>query len=160
MDTAADLSGSHEYTDCVFYGNNNYLGESSGYVSSYTVSGISQPTVAQILTDPSTNTTYAAFKWTQTNVPELANRFAQYLGGELCCMETPEEQAFLQTNLKSSTGSTDYNGKTVYYDDYRYRCGLRADENGTLRWLNGDAAAVEVFTDIPKCENYNYDGGD
>lgn len=159
VDSAVNLSGSREYTNCVFYGNSNYLGENSGYVSSYTTSGISQPTVAQILTDPSTNTTYAALKWTQTDVPELANRLAQYLGGELCCMETPEEQAFLQTNLKSGTGSTGYNGKPVYYDDYRYLCGLRADENGTLRWLNGDAADVTLWTDIPKGQWPNYDGG-
>lgn len=159
VDSAIDLSNRYEYTNCVFYGNSNYLGENSGYVSSYTTSGISQPTVAQILTDPSTNTTYAALKWTQTDVPELANRLAQYLGGELCCMETPEEQAFLQTNLKSGTGSTGYNGKPVYYDDYRYLCGLRADENGTLRWLNGDAADVTLWTDIPKGQWPNYDGG-
>ena len=160
VDSAVRLSERYEYTDCVFYGNNNYLNGSSGYVSSYITSGISQPTVAQIVTDPSTNTTYAAFKWTQTNVPELANRFAQYLGGELCCMETPEEQAFLQTNLKNSTSSTDYNGKTVYYDVYRYLCGLREDGNGTLRWLNGDAADVTLWMDVPKGQFPNSDDGD
>ncbi len=159
VDSAVKLNERYEYTNCVFYGNNNYLGESSGYVSSYTTSGISQPTVAQILTDPSTNTTYAALKWTQTDVPELANRFAQYLGGELCCVETPEEQAFLQTNLKNGIGSTDYNGKTVYYDICRYLCGLREDETGTLRWLNGDAADVSLWTDIPKGQWPNCDGG-
>lgn len=159
VDSAIDLSNRYEYTNCVFYGNNNYLNENSGGVSSYTAPNISQPVVSQILTDPSTNTTYVALKWTQTDVPELANRLAQYLGGELCCMETPEEQAFLQTNLKNSTGSTDRNGKTVYYDDYRYLCGLREDENGTLRWLNGDAADVTFWTDVPKGQWPNYDGG-
>lgn len=159
VDSAVRLGESYEYTNCVFYGNSNYLNENSGGVSSYTTPNISQPVVSQILTDPSTNTTYAVLKWTQTDVPELANRFAQYLGGELCCMETPEEQAFLQTNLKNSTGNTEYNGKMVYYDDYRYLCGLREDENGTLRWLNGDAATVKAFTDIPKGDNYNHDGG-
>ncbi len=159
VDSAVKLNERYEYTDCVFYGNNNYLGESSGYVSSYTTSGISQPTVAQILTDPSTNTTYVAFQWRQLRVPELANRLAQYLGGELCCVETPEEQAFLQTNLKNSIGSTDYNGKTVYFDVCRYLCGLREDETGTLRWLNGDAADVSLWTDIPKGQWPNYDGG-
>ena len=159
VDSAVKLNERYEYTNCVFYGNNNYLNENSGGVSSYTASDVSQPVVSQILTDPSTNTTYAALKWTQTNVPELASRLARYLGGELCCMETPEEQAFLQTNLKNSTGNTEYNGKMVYYDDYRYLCGLREDENGTLRWLNGDAATVKAFTDIPKGDNYNHDGG-
>lgn len=159
VDSAVNLSSSRKYTNCVFYGNNNYLGENSGLVSSYTVSDVSQPVVSQILTDPSTNTTYAALKWTQTDVPELANRLAQYLGGELCCMETPEEQAFLQANLKNSRSSTDYNGKTMYYDDYRYLCGLREDESDTLRWLNGDAADVTLWTDIPKGQWPNYDGG-
>ena len=161
VDSAIDLSNRYEYTNCVFYGNSNYLGESSGRVSSYTVSGISQPTVDRILTDPSTNTTYVTlqWQWRQLRVPELANRLAQYLGGELCCMETPEEQAFLQANLKNSTSSTDRTGKTVYYDNYRYLCGLREDENGTLRWLNGDAADVTLWTDIPKGQWPNYDGG-
>ena len=159
VDSAVRLGESYEYTNCVFYGNNNYLNENSGGVSSYTTPNISQPVVSQILTDPSTNTTYVALKWTQTDVPELANRFAQYLGGELCCMETPEEQAFLQTNLKNSTGSTDRNGKTVYYDVYRYICGLREDETGTLRWLNGDAVTVKVFTDTPKGDSCNLNGG-
>lgn len=159
VDSAIDLSNRYEYTNCVFYGNNNYLNENSGGVSSYTAPNISQPVVSQILTNPSTNTTYAALEWTQTDVPELANRLAQYLGGELCCMETPEEQAFLQTNLKNSTGNTEYNGKMVYYDDYRYLCGLREDENGTLRWLNGDAADVTFWTDVPKGQWPNYDGG-
>lgn len=158
-DSAVSLNDSYEYTDCVFYGNNNYLNENSGYVSSYTTPKISQPVVSQILTDPATNTTYVALQWQRFGAPELASRFAQYLGGELCCMETPEEQAFLQTNLKNSTGNTEYNGKMVYYDDYRYLCGLREDENGTLRWLNGDAATVKAFTDIPKGDNYNHDGG-
>ncbi len=159
VDSAVKLNERYEYTNCVFYGNNNYLNENSGGVSSYTASDVSQPVVSQILTDPSTNTTYAALEWTQTDVPELVNRLAQYLGGELCCMETPEEQAFLQTNLKSGTGSTGYNGKTVYYDVYRYLCGLREDENGTLRWLNGDAADVTLWTDIPKGQWPNFDGG-
>lgn len=159
VDSAVSLNDSYEYTDCVFYGNNNYLNENSGYVSSYTTPKISQPVVSQILTDPATNTTYVALQWQRFGAPELASRFAQYLGGELCCMETPEEQAFLQTNLKNSTGNTEYNGKMVYYDDYRYLCGLREDENGTLRWLNGDAATVKAFTDIPKGDNYNHDGG-
>ena len=87
------------------------------------------------------------------------SRLAQYLGGELCCVETPEEQAFLQTNLKNSISSTDYNGKTVYFDICRYLCGLREDETGTLRWLNGDAADVSLWTDIPKGQWPNCDGG-
>ena len=159
VDSAVRLSEYYEYTDCVFYGNNNYLGESSGYVSSYTVSGISQPTVTQILTDPSTNTTYVALRWEQLKSPEMMSRFAQYLGGELCCVETPEEQAFLQTNLKNGIGSTDYNGKRVYFDLVRYLCGLGEDKNGTLRWLNGDAADVTLWTDVPKGQWPNYDGG-
>ena len=159
VDSAVRLSEYYEYTDCVFYGNNNYLNENSGYVSSYTVSGISQPTVTQILTDPSTNTTYVAFKWTQTDVPELANRLAQYLGGELCCMETPEEQAFLQTNLEKAKSSSSYQGKMVYYDQFRYLCGLWEDESGTLRWLNGDAADVTPWTVASKGEDINRNGG-
>lgn len=159
VDSAVNLSGSREYTDCVFYGNNNYLNENSGGVSNYTASDVSQPVVSQILTDPSTNTTYVALQWRQIRVPELANRLAQYLGGELCCMETPEEQAFLQTSLKYNTGNANYNGKTIYFDRYRYLCGLREDESGTLRWLNGDAATVKVYTDTSKGDNYNHDGG-
>lgn len=159
VDSAIDLSNRYEYTNCVFYGNNNYLNENSGGVSSYTAPNISQPVVSQILTDPSTHTTYVALQWQRFGAPELASRLAQYLGGELCCMETPEEQAFLRTNLKNNTGSTNYNGKTVYFDQFRYLCGLREDETGKLRWLNGDAADVTLWTDVPKGQWPNYDGG-
>ena len=159
VDSAIDLSNRYEYTNCVFYGNNNYLNENSGGVSSYTTPNISQPVVSQILTDPSTNTTYVALRWEQLKSPEMMSRFAQYLGGELCCVETPEEQAFLQTNLKNGIGSTDYNGKRVYFDLVRYLCGLGEDKNGTLRWLNGDAADVTLWTDVPKGQWPNYDGG-
>lgn len=160
VDSAIDLSNRYEYTNCVFYGNNNYLNENSGGVSSYTAPNISQPVVSQILTDPSTNTTYVALQWRQIRVPELANRLAQYLGGELCCMETPEELAFLQTNLeKGSSSTTKYDGKTIDSDRHRYLCGLREDENGTLRWLNGDAVTVKVFTDTPKGDSCNLNGG-
>lgn len=159
VDSAVRLGESYEYTNCVFYGNNNYLNENSGRVSSYTAPNINQPVVSQILTDPSTNTTYVALQWQRFGAPELASRLAQNLGGELCCMETPEEQAFLQANLKNSGSSADYNGKTVYYDVYRYICGLQEDESGTLRWLNGDAADVTLWTDVPKGQWPNYDGG-
>ena len=74
-------------------------------------------------------------------------------------METPEEQAFLQTNLEKAGSNKSYQGKTVYYDQYRYLCGLWEDENGTLRWLNGDTADVTLWTDVPKGGDLNRGGG-
>lgn len=160
VDSAVSLSERYEYTNCVFYGNNNYLNENSGGVSSYTMSGGGEANVSQILTDPVTNTTYVTVYWPQNGAPEMANRFIKYLGVELGCMETEEEQAFLEANLKKHTIYTSSSGiKEIYCDGNRYLCGLREDETGTLRWLNGDAADVTLWTDVPKGQWPNSDGG-
>ena len=160
VDSAVSLSERYEYTNCVFYGNNNYLNENSGGVSSYTMSGGGEANVSQILTDPVTNTTYVTVYWPQNGAPEMANRFIKYLGVELGCMETEEEQAFLEANLKKHTIYTSSSDiKEIYCDGNRYLCGLREDETGTLRWLNGDAADVTLWTDVPKGQWPNSDGG-
>lgn len=147
VDSAVKLSGNvdYEYTDCVFYGNNNFLGKDGNSVSRYITEGIYwQFTIDQILTDPATGISYAVI------VPhdyiasylldsDLFQRFLSYLGGNLCRMETDEEQSFLRENLKNK-------GISPYGDLYLYLCGLREDADGTLRWQDGTYADVSIRT--------------
>ena len=99
VDSAVKLDNYSDYTDCVFYGNNNYLGESSGYVSSYTAYGIEKLFTQRVITDPATGTSYAAVDCGSSKV---AARLAEYMGGQLCRAETEEEMAFLRENMSNS----------------------------------------------------------
>lgn len=122
VDSAVRLSEYYEYTDCVFYGNNNYLGESSGYVSSYTVKSRrgTDLNIERIIEDPATATKYVVLYCGSGNTDELsltiARRLAQYLGGDLARMETDEEKSFLRENLTSLRNSHD----AIVYDSYVY----------------------------------------
>lgn len=99
VDSEVRLDGRGDYTNCVFYGNNNYLGESSGYVSSYTAYGIEKLFTQRVITDPATGTSYAAVDCGSSKV---AARLAEYMGGQLCRAETEEEMAFLRENMSNS----------------------------------------------------------
>lgn len=99
VDSSFKLNDSCEYTDCVFYGNSNYLGENSGYVSSYTAYGIEKLFTQRVITDPATGTSYAAVDCGSSKV---AARLAEYMGGQLCRAETEEEMAFLRENMSNS----------------------------------------------------------
>ena len=122
VDSAIDLSNRYEYTDCVFYGNNNYLNENSGYVSSYTVKSRrgTDLNIERIIEDPATATKYVVLYCGSGNTDELsliiARRLAQYLGGDLARMETDKEKSFLRENLTSLRNSHD----AIVYDSYVY----------------------------------------
>lgn len=122
VDSAVRLSSSREYTNCIFYGNNNYLGESSGHVSSYTVKSRrgTDLNIKRIIEDPATATKYVVLYCGSGSTDELspfvARRLAQYLGGDLARMETDEEKSFLRENLTSLRSSYD----AIVYDSYVY----------------------------------------
>lgn len=122
VDSAVSLSERYEYTNCVFYGNNNYLNENSGYVSSYTVKSRrgTDLNIERIIEDPATATKYVVLYCGSGNTDELsltiARRLAQYLGGDLARMETDEEKSFLRENLTSLRNSHD----AIVYDSYVY----------------------------------------
>lgn len=139
-----------DYEGCVFLGNNNYLGEKSGLLSAYPVVEMDPVTVRQILTDPESGTTYVALEF--TNVAATL-RLVAYLGGHLCCMETAEEQAFLQRYLDSRITNTYIDGKLVSFDSSRYLCGLQDAEDGTQRWITGSQAQVLLNEYAPMVRN-------
>lgn len=122
VDSAVELNERYEYTDCVFYGNNNYLNENSGGVSSYTVKSRrgTDLNIERIIEDPATATKYVVLYCGSGNTDELsltiARRLAQYLGGDLARMETDEEKSFLRENLTSLRNSHD----AIVYDSYVY----------------------------------------
>lgn len=112
VDSAVNLSSSREYTNCVFYGNSNYLGENSGYVSSYTAYGIEKLFTQRVITDPATGTSYAAVGCGSSKV---AARLAEYMNGQLCRAETEEEMTFLRENMSNQiVAREDYLAFTGY----------------------------------------------
>lgn len=127
-----------DITNCVFYGNNNYLNEKYGGISNYEISSYinKSPSVEDVFSDPTTGTRYAvlACKGT-TNAGHFPSagvlqRLARYLGGDLACMETEEEKSFILSHLyKGRTTSSDSDA----YDQYAYYCYSGAVENDQVR---------------------------
>lgn len=93
VDSAVNLSSSHEYTDCVFYGNNNYLGENSGLVSSYTHSSTSGVRPYDVCKDPDTGSTYLFF-WGYNCPDRKKEQIASYFGGKVADYSHPYSQDF------------------------------------------------------------------
>lgn len=118
VDSEVRLDGRGDYTNCVFYGNNNYLGENSGYVSSYTAYGIEKLFTQRVITDPATGTSYAAVGCGSSKV---AARLAEYMGGQLCRAETEEEMAFLRENMSNSIVVREDYMEFLGYDSGTYR---------------------------------------
>lgn len=98
VDSSFKLNDNYEYTDCVFYGNSNYLGENSGYVSSYTTAGVYSDSISSIAIsdrDKDTGTVYAAISMgSYLQIKEsVMERFAEYIGGEYLPRFTAEYNA-------------------------------------------------------------------
>lgn len=98
VDSSFKLNDSCEYTDCVFYGNSNYLGEKSGYVSSYTTAGVYSNSISDTIIsdrDKDTGTAYAAISTGSSfQIKEsVMERFAEYIGGKYLPRFTAEYNA-------------------------------------------------------------------
>lgn len=93
VDSAVNLSSSREYTNCVFYGNNNYLGENSGLVSSYIHSSTLSVSPYDVYKDPDTGSTYLFFR--EYNCPDSKKeQIASYFGGKVAEYSHPYSQDF------------------------------------------------------------------
>lgn len=138
LDTYNATYTSLDITNCVFYGNNNYLNEKYGGISNYEINSYinKSPSVTDVFSDPTTGTRYAvlACKGT-TNAghfpsAKVLQRLARYLGGDLACMETEEEKSFILSHLyKGEETSSDSDA----YDRYVYYCYSGAVENDQVR---------------------------
>lgn len=93
VDSAVSLSEYYEYTDCVFYGNNNYLNENSGYVSSYTHSSTLNVSPYDVYKDPDTGSTYLFF-WGYNCPDRKKEQIASYFGGKEAEYSHPYSQDF------------------------------------------------------------------
>lgn len=127
-----------DITNCVFYGNNNYLNEEYGGISNYEISSYmnKSPSVEDVFSDPATGTRYAVLACKGTSnaghFPSagILQRLARYLGGDLACMETEEEKSFILSHLyKGETTSSDSDA----YDRYAYYCYSGTVENDQVR---------------------------
>ena len=98
VDSSFKLNDNYEYTDCVFYGNSNYLGENSGYVSSYTTAGVYSISIRDTMISDrhkDTGTVYAAISTGNSFQikDSVMERFAEYIGGEYLPRFTAEYSA-------------------------------------------------------------------
>lgn len=93
VDSSLKLKDNYEYTDCVFYGNSNYLGENSGYVSSYIHSSTLNVSPYDVYKDPDTGSTYLFFR--DYNCPDSKKeQIASYFGGKMAEYSHPHDQSF------------------------------------------------------------------
>lgn len=93
VDSSLKLKDNYEYTDCVFYGNSNYLGENSGYVSSYIHSSTLGVSPYDVYKDPDTGSTYLFFR--DYNCPDSKKeQIASYFGGKMAEYSHPHDQSF------------------------------------------------------------------
>ena len=93
VDSAVSLSEYYEYTDCVFYGNSNYLGENSGYVSSYVHSSTLDIKPYDVYKDSDTGSTYLFF-WGYNCPDRKKEQIASYFGGKVAEYSHPYRQDF------------------------------------------------------------------
>lgn len=95
VDSAVNLSSSCEYTNCVFYGNSNYLGENSGLVSSYIHSSTLSVSPYDVYKDPDTGSTYLFFRDYNYTCPDSKKeQIASYFGGKVAEYSHPYSQDF------------------------------------------------------------------
>lgn len=138
LDTYNATYTSLDITNCVFYGNNNYLNEKYGGISNYEINSYinKSPSVTDVFSDPTTGTRYAVLACKGTSnaghFPSagILQRLARYLGGDLACMETEEEKSFILSHLdkgEKTSSSSDAYDLCVYY------CYSGAVENDQVR---------------------------
>lgn len=156
VDSAVQMNNSREYTNCVFYGNNNYLGENSGLVSSYTVKSRrgTDLDIRQIIEDPTTATRYITLYCgsgdTDELSPAVARRLAQYLGGDLARMETAEEKKFLQDNLKTDV----YSDNGTILDQSVYFCYVGSSDDVSFYGPRSDSYSDGLSIRVTESMSY------
>lgn len=156
VDSAVQMNNSREYTNCVFYGNNNYLGENSGLVGSYTVKSRrgTDLDIRQIIEDPTTATRYITLYCgsgdTDELSPAVARRLAQYLGGDLARMETAEEKKFLQDNLKTDV----YSDNGTILDQSVYFCYVGSSDDVSFYGPRSDSYSDGLSIRVTESMNY------
>lgn len=113
------------YSNCVFYGNNNYWdsdsdGDEAGSTSSVGLSdNVGEATVYENFKNTDTGSTYITM--TGFADQKSAEHFAQLLGGELASFQTAEELNYVLENLEGNyesycCGFLWKNGKVYNYD--------------------------------------------
>ena len=126
IDSFIEFDGASAYTDCVFYGNNNYLDSTKeGSTSNYTVNsdrGYSSTTISieNTARDEITGKVYLQVKSTDF---ELGKILAEYLGGNLVYIETAQELAFIKAS-----------GLIGRLGAYK--------EDSEFKWVNGDPVNI------------------
>lgn len=153
VDSAVIMAAGLPISNCVFYGNNNYLGETTGMASQVGIpwgvdyAGSTRLDIPLTFQDPATGTNYVQIclgQGVDYNVG-IANtvfqRFAQYLGGDIASIDTDEEKEFLRSVLPSEEKLWDQER----YDGIVYRC--KAD---TVRGFAYYGPYFDRYYDMPR----------
>lgn len=159
LDTYNATYTSLDITNCVFYGNNNYLNEKYGGISNYEINSYinKSPSVTDVFSDPTTGTRYAVLACKGTTSAghfpsaKVLQRLARYLGGDLACMETEEEKSFILSHLDKGEKTS---SSSAAYDRYVYYCYSGAVENDQVRLYGSYFDKYYEKTYVP-----GYDGG-
>lgn len=123
------------FTDCVFMGNKNVMQGSYQYGSSIvTKNRYKSISIEQKFTFEETAYMYLYFNGYSIRLSEVRG-FAQYLGGDICCIETEEEYNRLSTS---------------------YLYGVIGLTAGSDKWVNGEPVS-DFMKDVlqEKVENYS-----
>lgn len=116
--------------NCIFYGNNNYWGESSGAASTFVLTGsINSINVSYVCRDKNSGKTYMTINGLSDSI--VRDRFFEFVGIDFASFETPSAFDLAVENLKNY--------------DYRhthYECGIY-DEDGILYNHNGTPLVIE-----------------
>lgn len=142
IDSKIDYSNITSAQNCVFYGNNNYWGDTSGGTSSLTLPfGISKINAEYIVRDNEVGKTYMNITGIGTDKKDVLNRFLRFAGLDLAVFHNPDNFNRVFTKLHDS-----------------YYCGIYEDD-GTL--YNHDGTKLYIDYELYKVTStslYPYNG--
>lgn len=124
-----------QYTNCVFYGNNNGIGQEQGTTSSFTVpTGLEELSIKDIVYREETGTSYIGLTDMYGMINREVNgaiikRFLAMMGGETAVLNDRKEAEFLSEAFRDKPAYEDYGHCTIFMD-MTYQDGKVYDCNG------------------------------
>lgn len=125
-----------QYTNCVFYGNNNGIGQEQGTASSFTVpAGLEELSIKDIVYREETGTSYIGLTGLdgmasgEVEHGTIIKRFLTMIGGEIVVLNDRKEVEFLTEAFQDKTAYEDY-GNCAMFMDMTYKDGKIYDCNG------------------------------
>lgn len=135
---SSDSSTGNQYINCVFYGNNNGIGQEQGVTSSFTLpTGLEELSIKDLVYREETGTTYIGLanlfgkEIGEVKYGTIIKRFLAMMGGETAVLNDRKEVEFLTEAFQDKTAYGDY-GKYAMFMDMTYKDGKVYDCNGKV----------------------------